>query len=266
MSIIIYPPKTPIFAYVFNFPIRYYGLILAICFLVGVFVAYLIFKKRYGKIEAEYFLDYSPFVIVISLLGARLFYVLGSLEYYFYNPLEIILLNHGGLSIYGAIIFGIISMLYLKFKNKIDFLKNCDVIALCMPLCQAIGRFGNYYNQEAFGAPCESFLKLYVNKVFRPEKYINYTFFHPTFLYEAFADFIIFLILLFVFFSKKDIKKGSIACLYLMFYSFARFFIEQFRIDSVLNIGNIPIAQIISVVVFIFSLLFLIYLNKKSTD
>lgn len=266
MNFIIYPPKSPILGYLFDFPIRYYGLILALCFLIGVLVCYFIFKKKYDKKTAEQFLDYSSFVIVISLIGARLFYVLGSFNYYFQNPIEIILINHGGLSIYGAIFFGVAAMYYLKIKNKIDFLKHCDIIALCLPLCQAIGRFGNYFNQEAYGTPCNSFLKLYVSKYYRNEKYIDYNFFHPTFLYEMIADLIIFSILLMVFFKKNDIKKGTTTCLYLILYSFARFIIEYYRIDSVLNICNIPIAQIISAIVFLISLSFLIYINKKSTN
>lgn len=266
MSFIIYPPKTPILGYIFDFPIRFYGLILAFCFLVGVLICYFLFKKKYGNLVAESFLDYSPFVIIFSLFGARLFYVIGLFDYYIHNPIEIILINHGGLSIYGAIIFGIIAMYYLKIKNKIDFLKHCDVIAICLPLCQAIGRFGNYFNQEAYGAPCNSFLKLYVEKYYRPEKYINNSFFHPTFLYEMIADLFIFLILITIFFKKTDIKSGSITCLYLIFYSFIRFFIEFLRIDSVLNIHYIPVAQIISVIIFITSLSFLIFINKKSTN
>lgn len=266
MSFIIFPPKTPIFGYLFDFPIRFYGLILALCFLIGVSVCYFVFKKKYNTLVAEQFLDYSPFVIVFSLIGARLFYVFGSFDYYFSNPIEIVLINHGGLSVYGAIFFGMVAMYYLKIKNKIDFLKHCDVIALCLPLCQATGRFGNYFNQEAFGSPCSSFLKLYVSKYYRPEKYLDYSFFHPTFLYEMVADLIIFIILISVFFKKNDIKKGTITCLYLILYSFARFIIEYYRIDSVLNIYNIPIAQIISVIVFLVSLFYLIHINKKSTN
>jgi len=266
MDFIIYPPKTPIIGYILNYPVRYYGLIISICFFVGIFLCYKLFLIKKTKTDAEVFFDYSPFVILISLLGARLFYVIGSFKYYIYNPFEIFMINHGGLSIFGAIIFGIFSIFYFSKKNKFNFLLHCDVTAVCLPLCQAIGRFGNFFNQEAFGSPANNFIKLYVDEQYRPNKYSNFEYFHPTFLYESILDILIFVILLLFFLKNKKVKNGSIACLYLIFYSGARFIIESIRIDSVLSFANIPIAQIIAVLLFTTGIVALIFINKKSTE
>ncbi len=266
MEFIIYPAKTPILGHLFGFPVRFYGLIMAIVFTVGVIFSYLLIKKKYSIKESDLFSDYSPLVILVSLVGARIFYILGSFDYYINNPKEIIMLNHGGLSIFGAIFFGLAILFFLSKKMSFNYYAHLDVIAVVFPLCQAIGRFGNYFNQEAFGLPSNSFFKLYVDEIYRPEKYLDFQYFHPTFLYESIFDIIIFLILLTLFLFKNNLKKGTIACLYLILYSVVRFTIEGIRIDSVLNFSNIPIVQIICVLVFFISIISLILINKKSAE
>lgn len=265
MNLTIYPPKDSVFFYLFDYPIRYYGVIMATVFLVGIFVSYFLFLKKYDKKTAEVFFDYSPLVIFISVIGARIFYVFGSFEYYIKFPKEILMINHGGLSIFGAIIFGLITIFVLSKKKAFDFLAHCDVIGIFCPLCQAIGRLGNFFNQEAFGAPTNGAIKLFVDEKFRPEHLTNVEYYHPAFLYESVLDLLIFFILLFLFFKFNNLKKGTIACLYLILYSFARIIVEQIRIDSVLNIVDIPIAQIIAFVLIIFASCSLILIYKKST-
>lgn len=266
MEFIIYPAKTPILGHLFGFPVRFYGLIMAIVFVVGVVFSYLLIKKKYSFKESDLFIDYSPLVILVSLIGARMFYILGSFDYYINYPKEIIMLNHGGLSIFGAIFFGLAILYFLSKKMNFNYFAHLDIIAVIFPLCQAIGRFGNYFNQEAFGLPSNSFFKLYVDEIYRPEKYLDFQYFHPTFLYESIFDIIIFLILLTLFLSKNNLKKGTIACLYLILYSIVRFTIEGIRIDSVLNFSNIPVVQIICILVFFVSTISLILINKKSAE
>lgn len=266
MEFIIYPTKTPIIGHLFGCPVRYYGVIMAFVFLIGICLAYYLFNKKISKAEANIFLDYSPLVIFLSLIGARLFYILGSLDYYLNFPKEIIMINHGGLSIFGAIFFGLISIFIISRKNSFSFLKHLDIIAVVFPLCQAIGRFGNYFNQEAYGMPSDGIFKLFVDEVYRVEKYANFQYFHPTFLYESFFNLLIFILLISLFFVKKNIKKGTIACLYLILYSIVRFIIEGIRIDSVLNLSTIPVVQIICILVFVISFIFLLFLNKKSAE
>ncbi len=266
MDFIIYPIKTPIFAHVLNYPIRYYGLIMALAFVIGVFCTYFILVKKYSKQEAEILLDYSPFLILFSLIGARVFYVLGTLNYYLDNPLEIVMINHGGLSIFGAIFFGVFGLWLLSKKCHFSFLNHLDVIAVVFPLCQAIGRFGNYFNQEAFGTPSNCFIKLFVDEIYRPLQYKNVQYFHPTFLYESILDFLLFVVLFMLIIQKKSSKAGFITCIYLISYSIIRFLIESIRIDSVMNIFGLHIVQIICIFVFVLSIIFLFLLHKKRTE
>ena len=266
MEFIIYPTKTPIIGHLFGCPVRYYGAIMALVFLIGIILAYFLFQKKISKNEANIFLDYSPVVIFMSLIGARFFYILGSLDYYLNFPKEIIMINHGGLSIFGAIFFGLVSIYVISRKSSFSFLKHLDIIAVVFPLCQAIGRLGNYFNQEAYGLPSNGIFKLFVDEAYRVEKYSNIQYFHPTFLYESFFNLLIFTFLISLFFAKKDLKKGTIACLYLILYSSVRFVIEGIRIDSVMNLSTIPVVQIICVIVFVLSFMCLLYLNKKSAE
>ncbi len=263
--ITIYPHNTPIIANIYNYPIRYYGLIMAIVFLVGVLFSYYLFKKKYNNTTANLFFDYAPIVIISSIIGARLFYVFASWEFYFNNLIEIFMINHGGMSIFGSIIAGLATIFILSKVKKFDFKKHLDIIAVVFPLCQAIGRFGNYFNQEAYGAPTNGFIRLFVDEKFRYIQYKNIEFYHPAFLYESFFNFLIFIFLLFLLFKCKNLKDGTISALYLLLYSIVRFFIEGIRIDSVCNIFNMPIAQVFSILIFIFALIYLIFLNKKRT-
>ena len=270
MSLILYPVKSQIAFSVFNYPVRFYGIFMTVAILVGVLVANKVIVKKYSTEESEFFIDSLIYVLIASIFGARAFYVLGNLDFYLQNKSEIFMINHGGLSIFGAIFFGILSLIiYSKIRKK-EVLKYLDIYALVMPLAQSIGRFGNYFNQEAFGSPIvNNFpIKLFVEENFRPLGFKNFEFFHPTFLYESALDLILFIFLI-SFFLKKVFKegktfKGEIFFLYLIFYSIIRFFIEGIRIDSVLNIFSMPVVQVICVFVFLISLILFFILKKRS--
>lgn len=264
MDIIITPPVSPILLSFNNISIRYYGVIMAFAFVIGVILSYKLFKNKSHLKDAEIFLDYSPMIILFSIIGARLFYVIALHEFYLNNPLEIILINHGGLSLFGAIFFGIVSLYLFSRIKKFDFLLHIDTIAVAFPLCQSIGRFGNFFNQEAYGTPTDGILKLFVAQEYRTSKFIDIEYYHPTFLYESILDFIIFVILL-ILYNKNKIN-GSIACYYLILYSIVRFIIEGIRIDSVCNIGTIPIVRLICIFVFVFTLICLVLINKKAPE
>ena len=134
--------------------------------------------------------------------------------------------------------------------------------SLVIPIGQAIGRWGNFFNSEAFGKPCNFFWKMYILPQYRPAEYKNEEYFHPTFLYESIADLLIFLILYFALRKKFKECNGLLFCSYLTMYSFIRIFIEFIRTDSVLNIGDIPVAVIVSCVIIIISCLSFFYLYK----
>lgn len=261
MEIIIHSPTTAIlFSNSFT-EFRYYGLIMSISIVVGIIGVFILFKKSCGKNVADLFLDDSIFIVFLSILGARLFYVFANFSYYLSNPKEIILINHGGISIWGAIIFGIISIYFISKKRNIATLKYFDIVSILMPLCQSIGRWGNYFNQEAFGKPTTGFIKLFVDKSFRPEIYKNFDYFHPTFLYESLLNFILFVILFLMFKTKKH-RQGKIFCFYLMGYSIIRMIVEPIRVDATFYIFGIPIAQFISFFVFMFAIFYFIKIKK----
>ena len=245
---------------IFNFPIYYYGIIISFAIFVGYYVAYILFKKYYDAEKAKYIIDFSPYLILIGILGARIYYCLVNFQYYAQSPLEIFNIRQGGLSIHGMILFGIIALFVFAKKYKTSFKKLADVFLCGSILAQSIGRWGNFFNSEAFGTPTNLPWKLYISPAHRPIEYLNFEYFHPTFLYESILDLIIFLILI-IFFKKLSKTPGKIACLYLILYSVARIAVEACRIDSVLSIVGFPVAQLVSFFLIIIGLVFLFMLK-----
>ncbi len=246
--------------------VYYYGIIMALALTFGVLVAYFITKKYYPTLDAEIIYDISPHLIIGALIGARLYYCMLSLSYYLENPIEILQIWHGGISIHGAIIGGLVAGIIYAKKHKLPILKLCDIFSYGLILGQALGRWGNFFNSEAFGRPTENFLKLYIPIYKRPLEYLQYNYFHPTFLYESILDICIFLVLFFLIRKIVKNKDGIIFFSYLILYSVARILVEQVRIDSVLNINGIPVAQIMSVLIILLSLLAIVILNVRKSD
>ncbi len=250
--------------YLFGRPVMKYGITMGTAIAVSVFILNRIRKKYYSEVISEENLyDLSFWLIIGGILGARLWYVLLNISYYRFNLDEILAISQGGISIQGAILGGVISgYIYVK-KHDLCFLKLADMFALVLPIGQAIGRWGNFFNSEAYGKPCNLFWKLYIAPEYRPEKYFYNEYFHPTFLYESIANIVIFCILYFLLRKKFTNRGGTIFFSYLILYSTVRFFIEFIRIDSVLNIGNIPIAVIVSILFFVIGLIGLLKNIKK---
>lgn len=245
-----------------GYPVYYYGIILACAIFVGIYCAYLLYKKYYSSSKAQNIIDFSPWIIIIGILGARLYYCLVNFSYYTSHPLEIFYIRQGGLSIHGMIIVGILALWCFSKKYKMSFLQLIDSFLCGTALAQSIGRWGNFFNSEAFGVPTELPWKLFIPITHRPTEFINYEFFHPTFLYESILDILIFVLLL-VLFKRLSKTPGLVACIYLILYSFARILVESYRVDSVLNIGGIPIAQIMSLAMIIFASIFVVILIRK---
>ena len=249
---------------VFGFPIYFYGIILASAIFVGVYCAYFLYKLFYNKQEASKIIDFSPYIIIIGIIGSRLYYCLVNFSYYVKHPLEIFYIRQGGLSIHGVIIIGILALYTFSKKYKLSFLKLIDVFLCGTALGQSIGRWGNFFNSEAFGTPTNLPWKLYIPITHRPPQYIDFKYFHPTFLYESIFDFLIFLILL-ICFKKLSKSPGVLACLYLIMYSIVRIIVEHFRIDSVLNIDGIPIAQLVSLIIIVVASVAIMILTRKKS-
>lgn len=258
--------------------VYYYGITMAIAILIGVLTARFITGKFYPELNTDVIYDISPHIIIGAILGARIYYCLLGFDYYSKHLLEIPELWHGGISIHGAIIGGLIfGILYAK-RHKLPILKLCDIFSYGLVLGQAIGRWGNFFNSEAFGRPTEIFLKLYIPIYKRPLEYMQYNYFHPTFLYECILDICIFLILFFVIrklitihpFTHSSIHPqrtdGIVFFSYLIMYSIVRILIEQIRIDSVLNLFGIPIAQIVSALILVISTITIVMIMKLNRN
>lgn len=232
-----------------NIDIYWYGIMI----IIAIIIAIIICKSKDGKygIKFDNILELLIFAIPISIITARLYYVIFKWDYYGQNILQIFNLKNGGIAIYGALIGGFITCyIYCKVK-KIDFLDLLDFIVPSVVIAQSIGRWGNFINVEAYGEHTNMPWRMGIidNGVYKEV--------HPTFLYESIATLIIFIIL-----SKKSKKrkfKGEILYLYIILYSFIRIFIEGIRIDS-LMLYSLRISQILSIALFV---IFCIILSKK---
>lgn len=249
---------------IFGIDIYWYGIIIAL----AIMIALLILKLQDGKFGIKFntILDLAIYLIPISLICARIYYVLFNLQQYTNNPLKIFNLRDGGMAIYGGIIGGLITCIIFCKKRKIKILNMLDYIVPVLALGQAIGRWGNFINIEAHGTE--------TNSIFRMGIIENGTYMevHPTFLYESIITFFLAILLLNIKDSekiKKDSKKqlirkypGQVTFIYLIVYSFARFFIEGIRTDS-LMLFNFRISQILSMAIFVVFCLILTYKELK---
>ncbi len=266
--------------------IRWYGLLISISVVIGLFISKKLAKSR--NINPQYISDILPSLIISSIIGARAYYVIFEWRQYsgnnfftsfdlFNNVIQIpsfLAIWQGGIAIHGGLIGGFLCILiFCKFKN-IHFKTFIDILIPSIILGQSIGRWGNFFNDEAFGIPTDLPWKLFIPIQNRPIEFINYQFFHPTFIYESLWNFLIFILLITIFYqqnNKNSVRPGFIGCLYLIGYSFGRFWIEGLRIDP-LCIGGIPpfcdgglrMAQFISIFLFSSGLIGIFFLRLKS--
>ncbi|PAB58819.1 prolipoprotein diacylglyceryl transferase [Anaeromicrobium sediminis] len=237
----------PVAFYAFGIGIRWYGILIASGILLGTLVA-IKRAKRVG-INEENILDMLLFAVPAAIVGARVYYVIFNWEYYAGDFYKIINVRQGGLAIHGGVIGGaLVAYIFCKSKN-ISFPKMADICAPSLILGQAIGRWGNFVNQEAYGGPTDLPWGIVVDGVKV----------HPTFLYESLWNFMVFGVLLW--YDKRKKFDGELFLFYLMLYSVARFFIEGLRTDSLMFAG-MRVAQLISVGAILISL-FLVYLGRK---
>ena len=240
--------------------IYFYGVILAVAIIVGTLLAdYL--GVKYFNLKKDTIIDLSPYLVIMGIIGARAYYCLLNYDFYLRFPTEILAIRHGGISIHGAILGGIIGLIIFAKRYNKSISKLSDVTAIGLVLAQAIGRWGNFFNSEAFGLPTNLPWKLYIAEQYRPIPFTEYEYFHPTFLYESILDFLIFVVLLYLVRKQKFKREGSISLLYLILYSVVRIFVESLRIDSVKFVHGMPIAIVVSIGIIVMSLLVIIYRN-----
>jgi len=242
-----------------GFPIYFYGIFVAIGTLLGFYLSYFIAKKYYTDFDTDILYDVITFAIIGGFIFARLYYCLVNWEYYYIHTNEIFLIRQGGLSIHGGIIGGfLIGGWYAKIM-KLPVLKIADITSFGLIFAQAVGRWGNFFNNEAYGNPTEGFLSVFIPEANRISGYENFEHFQPTFLYESVLDIVILLILIYTIRKTKNNGfDGFIFALYLLLYSFVRFFIEGLRLDNVLTIANLHVAQFVSIIIFSLALIFII--------
>jgi phosphatidylglycerol---prolipoprotein diacylglyceryl transferase len=232
-----------------SFTLRWYGLLIASAVLIGVNLSIYLAKKR--RMDGEAIGDLAIWLVVAAIPCARLYFVLFNWNDYQYHLGDVVAVWKGGIAIHGAIIGGILATLaFSKFK-KISFWSLADVVVPSVALGQAIGRWGNFFNSEAFGSPTNLPWKLYIPSTRRPPEFQDLEYFHPTFLYESLWNLGVFGILMLLFFrslsARKPLKNGTLFLLYLILYSLGRVWIEGLRTDS-LMFGSLRMAQVISLV------------------
>ena len=232
-------PPSPVVFQIGPFALRYYGLFIALGIALATWItARELTRKGYDGVLA---LDALFFVVPLGFIGARLYHVATDYELYARDPFPgVFEVWNGGLGIYGAVIGGFVGILLFARVRGISPLVLADAAAPGLVLAQAVGRWGNYFNQELFGRPSDLPWAIEISPENRPVGFKDAETFHPTFLYESLWDILVALVLLFVArrFSER-LKNGDIFLLYVCLYSVGRFFVETLRIDPAFPIGDV---------------------------
>lgn len=241
--------------------VHWYGILIVI----GIISAYVyaLFEAKRRNLEQKIIDEIATWIVLGGVIGARLYYVLFNLTYYIDNPLEIFQIWKGGLAIHGALLGGAAVYFLTMWRKKLSLFIYADVIIPGLILSQAIGRFGNFFNNEAFGTPTSLPWALFIPADMRPLEFTEFAFFHPTFLYESLWNFIGFIVLVLVSRKKTFMNApGSLLALYMIYYSFGRFWIEWLRTDS-LFLGPLKAAQVVSILAIIGGLVLLNSLLRR---
>ena len=234
---------------VFGHPIAWYGIIIAFGMILA--TTYVLYRARQERISADDIMDLAVYTILFGVLGARLYFVLTSLNQ-FDSFLEVFEIWNGGLAIYGGVIAGALTVyIYCRIKKR-DVRQFLDMVGPAAMLGQIIGRWGNFMNGEAHGGPTEIFCRMGL----RFSEYGQTIYYHPTFIYESIWNLVGF-VLINLFYKKKR-YNGQIAMMYLAWYGFGRMFIEQLRTDSLYLFGPshpawyLKISSLVGLLCFLF--------------
>ena len=228
----------------------------AILIVIAILLAFFMYKKQDGKygIFFKDILNMGIWVLPIAFIGARLYYVLFRFNYFWNNPLQIMNLQAGGLAIYGGILAGVITLFIYSKRHRMNFLNVLDYIVPGVALGQAIGRWGNFINVEAYGTQSSLWWRM---GILKDGELLEV---HPTFLYESLGTFLLFGYM--VYRGKHRKQSGEVNGIYIMGYAFIIMYIEGLRTDS-LYLGSIRISQFISIILFSMMLMLLIFHKKR---
>jgi phosphatidylglycerol:prolipoprotein diacylglycerol transferase len=259
------PPSPRIFE-VGPIALSYHGLLIALGIALGTWLTGRELARR--GYDGALALGSLFFVVPLGVVGGRLYHVATEYHRYTSNPYPKVLETYdGGLGIYGAVAGGFLGLLLFSWYRGINALTFADAAAPGLALGQAIGRWGNYFNQELFGEPSDLPWAIYIAPQNRPTQFADATSFHPTFLYEALWDVLVCLVLLWVARRFSDrLKAGDIFVLYVSLYSVGRFLIETLRVDQAFLIadairGNLLVSGVLA---FVFALLLLLRHSRSS--
>lgn len=252
----------PIFLDLGVIQIYWYSVLILIGFLIGGALA--LWESRKWEIPEDFMVNLFFYIIIFAFVGARLYYVLFNFSDYASDPISIIKVWEGGLAIHGGIIACVLFIIFYTKKYKVSTLRIMDILAVSLIIGQAIGRWGNFLNQEAYGSPTSpEFLQgLHIPQFIIDGMKIHGTYYQPTFLYESIGCLLGFIVLL-IFRHRRHTKVGHVTALYLIWYGILRFFIEALRQDS-LMLGNFKMAQIVSILAVIIGIIMFIRLRRGS--
>ncbi len=252
----------PVFLTIGSIEIRWYSVLI----LAAVFICWGLIKseaKRF-KFNLDKLFNMMFWALLLGIIGARLYYVVFNYqELYVSDPKSILYIWEGGLAIHGGILMGLIAVVTYCKLQQWRIVKLTDIIVVPLLLGQAIGRWGNFFNQEAYGAATtvETLRKVLVPEFVIDGVTINGVVYTPTFWFESLLCLTAFIILLFVRRSRM-IKTGTLTAIYLIFYGLVRFFIESSRLDA-LMIGPIKVAQVVSVIMIVIGIGMLMLISRK---
>lgn len=258
---------------VFGQDIYWYGIFIGLGVILGVLLA-LHEAKRTGQ-NPDTYLDFIIYAMIIAIIGARLYYVIFSWDFYSQHPEKIFAIREGGLAIYGGIIGGVLTAIVYSYLKKKSFWVMADTMAPSLILGQMLGRWGNFFNKEAFGGFTDNlFAMRYQLSQVRASDVtpdilqnlvtvngVDYIQVHPTFLYESMWSLCVFIILLIL--QRKKKFDGQVCATYFFGYALGRVWIEGLRTDQ-LCIGNVPVSQVLSAVLIIASVVLYVYCKKKA--
>ena len=253
--------------------IRFYGIILMLGAVAGAWLA--TFEARRRDQDPEIVWDLLVYLIIGGVIGARLWHIFtpppSSVEqgittaFYLTHPLDALAVWKGGLGIPGAVIGGALALLYYTRRNDLSFLEWADIAAPCVALGQAVGRFGNFFNQELYGAPTDLPWKLYIDPAHRLTGFEQFEYFHPLFLYESILNILNMVFLLWLARRYKSwLKVGDVFLIYLVTYPIIRFFLDFLRLDAS-EIAGINANQTLMAVVAVVSAGMLLWRHKRTT-
>lgn len=241
--------------------VRWYGILMATSIVVGLWLGHR--EARRQRLPADDIISAAQWAILAGLVGARLYEVAFNWDYYGRFPGKIVAVWEGGLAIHGGLIAGPLVGAWLAHRWRLPVLRGLDVAAPSIAIGQAIGRWGNFFNEEAFGRPTDLPWKLYISPPHRPPGFGQYEYFHPTFLYESLWDAGVFALLAVWLRPRWHDRPGALFFGYVGLYSLGRFLIESIRLDS-FWLGNLRVAQVASVIGILIAILGVSIVSRRA--